>query len=108
MSALKITLEVSDTPAAVLKNRGFLIYDKHLNLWKRDTATCSSHSDVPPSQKGAHTQTLIYTALSYATNINEVQPKEFHQGIHAFKYLHIYMSFNALTFKQFAHTISAI
>lgn len=71
----KITLDVSDTPAAVLKNCGFLTYDKHLNPWKRETATCSWHSDVSPSQKGTHIQTLTYTALSWATNTNEVQAK---------------------------------
>lgn len=57
MSALKITLDVSDTPAAVLKNSGFLIYDKYLILGKGTQPPALLTVMFNPAKKG-HTYKL--------------------------------------------------
>lgn len=40
-----------------LKNCEFLVYDRHVNAWKKEIATCPSRSDSSPRQKG-HTYEL--------------------------------------------------
>lgn len=67
------TWDISDISPKVLKNCEFLVYDKH--AWKKGNSHLPFMQWCFTQTKRANAQPLIYEALIYATNINEVQAK---------------------------------